>query len=322
MPVTSLLLPGGYTGPGVSVYPVSVNPGGAVLYVNSVGGSNGRGRVSGLGGGLGVQGPYGDPNKALASVFGTDGAASFCTASRGDLIICLPGHTEALTGANTLPAGVTVLGLGYGSARPTFTMTTAITANFAIDIGGRLQNCIVTGIGFDAITAMISLNAGSQVIDCRVVMADATNQALTGIAVFGSDCLIARTEINGLAAAGGASGIRSGIAVARLTVDSCVVEGDFSLAPISSASTFHITDMVVRDCVFRNTNSGTAAINFTTSSTGVIRNCSFMVVAVSALAGVIANSSNVALRWFENYAMEDTATAVSGILCPVAGTIS
>lgn len=322
MPLTNLLLPGGYTGPGVGVYPVSVNPGGAVLYVDSTNGANGRGRVSGLGGGAGVQGPYGDPVHPLGSVFGTEGAASFCTAGRGDLIIVAPGHGEVVSAASSLPAGVTVLGLGYGTVRPLFLLNTAITANIALGAGGRIQNCVISGIGFDAITSLLTLAAGCQVLDCKILMADATNQAITGITVGGADCLIARCVIDSVAAAGAAQAILSSAAIAGLTIESNYIEGNFSVANLVSASTNHITKMLVQNnTLYQANGTAKAVISFTTSSTGVIRYNSFFGTTWAAITDAIAGASSVALKWSQNYGLDDV-TVASGILIPAAGTVS
>src|SRR5258705_1677161 len=58
-------------------------------------------------------------------------AISRCTANQGDVIFVAPGHTETITSATALPfnvAGVTIVGVGAGATRPTFTFTTANTA--------------------------------------------------------------------------------------------------------------------------------------------------------------------------------------------------
>ena len=66
------------------------------------------------------------PTTALATV---DQAVNKCTASKGDVIVVLPGHVETLATASVGivldVAGVTVVGLGSGNARPTFTQTIA-----------------------------------------------------------------------------------------------------------------------------------------------------------------------------------------------------
>ena len=63
------------------------------------------------------------PSEALATL---DVAVGKCTANKGDIIYCMPGHAETLTAADDVDidvAGVTVIGLGNGSLRPTFTYT-------------------------------------------------------------------------------------------------------------------------------------------------------------------------------------------------------
>jgi hypothetical protein len=54
-------------------------------------------------------------------------ALPFCDANRGDVILCLPYHTENIaTGtAWAMVAGVRIVGLGAGNSRPTFTFTAA-----------------------------------------------------------------------------------------------------------------------------------------------------------------------------------------------------
>lgn len=62
-------------------------------------------------------------------------ALTQCTANRGDIIICRPGHAETIADAATLTmsvAGVAIIGLGAGSLRPTLTFTTATTANIPV----------------------------------------------------------------------------------------------------------------------------------------------------------------------------------------------
>ena len=57
-----------------------------------------------------------------------DYAIGRCTASRGDVIVVKPGHAETLATAAAITsdvAGVAIVGLGTGSARPTFTFNAA-----------------------------------------------------------------------------------------------------------------------------------------------------------------------------------------------------
>jgi hypothetical protein len=53
-----------------------------------------------------------------------DYAIGQCTASNGDMIVVMPGHAETLTAAIALDiAGITIVGLGNGDNRPSFTLT-------------------------------------------------------------------------------------------------------------------------------------------------------------------------------------------------------
>lgn len=76
-------------------------------------------------------------------------ALAKCTASQGDVVIIQPGHAESITSATALGfsvAGVTIIGLGTGAKRPTFTFTTANTATIAVSASSIwIENCIFIG---------------------------------------------------------------------------------------------------------------------------------------------------------------------------------
>lgn len=62
-------------------------------------------------------------------------AINACTSNTGDIIAVKPGHAEAIGSATVVTlnkAGIAVIGLGYGSNRPTFTLNTAATANIPV----------------------------------------------------------------------------------------------------------------------------------------------------------------------------------------------
>lgn len=79
--------------------------------------------------------PYPDGQRRLYVTL--DEAINNCTASRGDVIYVLPGHTESIANGTSLDfdkAGITIICLGEGDMRPTFTFITAAAAQ--IDITG------------------------------------------------------------------------------------------------------------------------------------------------------------------------------------------
>lgn len=73
-------------------------------------------------------------------------ALDSCVANRGDVIFVGAGHAETIANATTLAlnkAGVAIIGLGCGANRPTFTFTTATTANIPITAANiSMQNCL------------------------------------------------------------------------------------------------------------------------------------------------------------------------------------
>ena len=110
--------------------------------------------------------------------------AGGCLASRGDLILVAPGHTETITGATDLAlniAGVSVVGIGSGSLRPTFTFTTAITANIPVSAANvTVKNCIFIA-NFADITACFTTAAAPEfrVLNCEFRDTDITHNFLT-----------------------------------------------------------------------------------------------------------------------------------------------
>ena len=120
--------PNGFN-PGVTIrqVPITVSNPGNVLWVSNS-------TVPGpgcIGGSDNNPGSFTKPFQTLAGCL----ASTRVQAGRGDLIVLKPGHAESITaaaGINITTAGVTILGLGTGSLRPTFTFTTANTATITI----------------------------------------------------------------------------------------------------------------------------------------------------------------------------------------------
>ena len=99
------------------------------------------------------------PDMPLSTI---DYAIGLCTANKGDLIIVMPGHTETITAANGIDmdiAGVTILGLGQGSLKPTVTFGTATTTTLRMQAANcRLDNIRCVS-GIDSLVKFINVNA-------------------------------------------------------------------------------------------------------------------------------------------------------------------
>lgn len=98
-------------------------------------------------------------------------AITQCTADKGDVIYVMPGHTESVIAAGGIDfsvAGVTIIGLGNGSLRPTVTLGTATAAS-------------------------ITVTAANVTIDNFIFVAALDNVA-TCFTVSGTDCTIKNCE--------------------------------------------------------------------------------------------------------------------------------
>jgi hypothetical protein len=105
--------------------PINVTNPGQVFWVNN----STVLPVGGIAGSNGNKGTYQQPFSTI------DYAIGQCTANRGDIIMVMPGHAETVDAATDIVmdvAGISIIGLGAGSKRPTLTFSVAATANIPI----------------------------------------------------------------------------------------------------------------------------------------------------------------------------------------------
>ena len=103
-----------------------------------------------------------------------DYAISKCTADHGDVVILMPGHAETVTTAVGIDvAGVTVVGLGFGDARPTITVNAAIYGLTVSAHDCTISNIrVIAGSSVTAATRLIAVAADDiTVSNCRFEMA-------------------------------------------------------------------------------------------------------------------------------------------------------
>lgn len=211
-----------------------------------------------------------DPTTPFSSI---DYAVGQCTANNADFIIVMPGHTETVTAAAGLDldvAGITLIGIGNGSDRPTINFTTATTADMDVDAANiTMRNFLFTG-GVDALVAPIDVNAADFTLE-NCEWRDVTGQAVDVIL---TDANANRMRIlnyrhDGDSAAGGASAIAI-VGGDRIVIDGFRVDGNFSVGCIDVRTTA-TTDLEVRNVTARNRNSGDIfLIDTVTGSTGMI----------------------------------------------------
>lgn len=333
--LTNLLLPSGYVGPGSYVYPVSPYAGGAVLYVNSATGLDNRGRLTIQGAAAtttqsaSAQGPYTDPSKPLATVFGANGALKYCQASRGDLIIVAPGHTETIpAGAVTIPASVSILGCGYGGNRPTFSYGATTTEIDTAGAGIQIQNCV-----FDMATVITGVvlgfkiaHAGFQMVNSRLIMATSANAAVAGILLNtgADDFQFVSSEIDATAGAGAAFGIKNVVlnTINRPFIVNSWIHGDFSTAPLSILTVL-AKEILVENNTFKQLNAAKTVWNLATGNTitGYFTNNDMFAPSAGAHGDFIAGGTGTGFSWFQNFGAAVNASPRSAILIPDVGTI-
>ena len=132
---------------------------------------NGTAMLTGQRGGS--NGNDGSFNAPFATV---DYAISRCTASRGDIVMVKPGHSETFSAADGFDidiAGVAVIGLGSGSLRPKFILDTAATA----DVNISAANCTLYNVVFEAGFADIVRGVQVTAANAAIINVEFTDQA-------------------------------------------------------------------------------------------------------------------------------------------------
>lgn len=230
---------------------------------------------------LGIAGSDGNdgltPERPLATI---DAAINKCSAGRGDTIIVMPGHAETVANATTIIPDVShvrILGLGEGEKRPIITFATATTANIPVsgantEIAGLVFKCNIASQ-----VAMITTTATDvHIHDCE--FREGTAVGLNNITIGAADGDSDRAKIHDCefytpTASNGDHAIEFlkdmvGVRLERLKIDGNYDEGGILLPAAADAC----LDLVISDCIIRNTLSGIAAISISgTGCTGIIR---------------------------------------------------
>ena len=210
------------------------------------------------------------PTEAVATI---DAAVGLCTANNNDKIIVLPGHTETVSAAGGLAldvAGITLIGLGHGSDRPTITFTTVVGADMNVDAANiTMVNFLFTG-GIDALTGPIDVNAADfAMINCET--RDVTGQATDFIV---TDANANRLYIDGWvhrgAAAAGADTAITIVGGDGAVIKNFWIDGNFAVAAIENVTTAatNISIYGDRPSFARTRNSTDVIVTLVATATG------------------------------------------------------
>jgi hypothetical protein len=238
-------------------------------------------------------------------------ALSLCTAGRGDNVIVLPGHAENVSSAGFITvgtSGVTFLGLGSGSLRPTLTWTaTAGTILHTVTTGANTtwRNFIFDLSGIDAVVVGLTCAAANVTFeDCKFITSRTSQIALKGmsLAATANNFTMRRCQVKAGVTSANTTTFLEIVGTDGLLIEDCDMVGYFttSLGPISNITTL-ASDIRIRRSLFANlTSASTVCIDFASLvATGFITDNRFFVTTNSDVQALGAGSAN--LWCSENY---------------------
>lgn len=261
--------------------------------------------------------------RSAESAFATiDYAIGMCTANKGDVIVVMPGHAETISAAGGITAdvaGISIIGLGRGSLRPTISFS-ATASTFAISAANVLVRNIRVTPTIDEVVKMFHVTAAYVTLEeiehfetasCQTLQFVLTTNAADYLEIRRCYCY----QVN----AGGSA--QSWIAL--VGIDGGIIEDNTFRLTLNNAAgsvTIHGSTACIGTVVRRNTivqlggTTQVSGILFVDSSTGVMVHDNRVACGSTALAGgVDVGSAGYAA---ENYVL-NTADK-SGLLDPVA----
>ena len=212
-----------------------------------------------------------------------------CTANRGDIIFVGAGHAETIANATTLTlnkAGVAIIGLGAGAKRPTFTFTTAVTANIpctAADIS--IQNCLFVA-NFADITSVFTATGTATPTDLAIDNCEFrdTSNVLNFISIFSGNATanscdglsFTRSKISSLGTTAATTALKLASATDRVTI--CDNFGNWAVlndtAAMLAGGANNITNLNFgRNVLNRPNTSSTGGSFISSSSTACTGHC-------------------------------------------------
>ncbi len=209
-----------------------------------------------------------------------DYAVGQCTASNGDVIYVLPGHAESLTLADAVDidvAGVSVIGLGQGTDRPTFTYT-AVAGEIVVGADNVLIENIVCNASEPTVLLAIDIEDGvnyTTIRNCKFGVDTANTDEFNAIIHFTNNSTGAVVEGCVLDAGLGASvaGIHLDADTESLTIRNNRIHGDYSTGCIVGDTTLS-TELLIQGNLLQNGDTGgigtEPCIELLTGTTGLV----------------------------------------------------
>lgn len=261
-----------------------------------------------IGGSDGNKGTYTQP---LATI---DYAISKCQASRGDIIAVMPGHAETLAAAGAITcdvAGVAIVGLGHGSARPNITFT-HVDADIEIDAANVAISNIKFICGVDALKAPIDVDAAFCTIQNCGMFNNSTLNTLSWITgdANADDLVIENCDHYGTATAGDDAWVTLNGSDHNV-IRGCTSIGDFAAGNVIIPNTA-VTAILIDNNHFENFNAVDVNIEGFAASTGWISNNKLRIATDAQVTWI---NTGGAMSLFENYGVNNDGE--TGLICGV-----
>ena len=276
-------------------------------------------------GGGGSKGTFVSPVSTLAA------GIALCTANNGDYVMIKPGHTETITGAGGIAinvAGVSIVGLGSYTSRPTFLMDGGTTVTCLVTAANcAIYNCLFKA-GHSDIVTFGTITAKGFICDSCQWKDNTTSENFLAI----WNCGVADHDFDGLQLLNNTFDSRSDAetlipinllkASRDVKINGNFIQGDFdtsTYACIYSANTIHHYNIEIAYNQISNAHTANGAICISvgsTSSTGFMHN--------NYAAGDEASSStpfvtaDTGIGQFNNLYSGDDST--SGYVLPAIGS--
>lgn len=287
---------------------------GEIFFVSSVTGTNGAG--------------YGKtPDAPVATI---DYAIGLCTANKFDRIYVLSDHAETITTASGIDldvAGVSVIGLGQGTNRPTVTIGTNTTAS--VDFSAA--NCRLSNIRFvnniDSLVTFVEGGAGTATIDNCEFITSSTKEALCGVSIPTTyddwvirDCKFIQPTDPAGTNGGATTGAIYVVDSENVLIERCEFRGNWETAFVHNRTT-GAANLWVKNCWGICSLSDAVPFVFVSTATGGVDRCSFITPAETQVTeATLSGTFPAGVFNFQSYFGNDGGGGQSAVIGTSAAT--
>lgn len=242
-----------------------------------------------------------------------DYAIGKCTASRGDIIMVMPGHEEDIAAASGITldvAGVAIVGLGTGSLKPKITFS-ATDSTFVVSAA----NCSLVNLWFDAQVAEcvtgLSLTAAADGFSMENCLTsenanDGTHNFVDVITLATGCNDLSWKNCTFLGFDANNDAFITGVAHDQFYIDNCRFYANTAQAAAHGliVTSGNCTNMEIKNCSLRSNIDDAAFFDFNgAANSGVIKYC--MLSSIDTAGAVAAGFDNTGAHVFECYVAGD-----------------